>query len=119
TDAARDKHALQARAERLVCWTRSQLAATIIVRSCQPPENRASAVGALTFRVQDATQTIPTFCPGFSRASRIVRRSADYWRVLSTVVHLGDQYPNTPSGFNLWCSILRGFGDRRSDRDGF
>src|SRR4029077_16632681 len=113
------KHLPWSRGACLVCWTNSQLAATIIARSCSPPENRASGVRALTFRVQDATQTIPTFCPGLSRASRIVGRSTDYWRVLSTVVHLGDQYSNSFPGFNLWCSILRGFGDRRSDRDGF
>src|SRR3984893_11106915 len=74
---------LVAREERLVRWTTSQIAATIIMRSCPPPENRASAVRTLTFRISDAAQTIPTFCPGFSRTSRIVRRSADYWRVLA------------------------------------
>src|SRR5215831_7444216 len=108
TDAATDKHCrLLETAESLVRWTTSQLTANIIARSYPPPENWASAARALTFHVRDATQTIPTFCPGFSRASRIVGRPADYWRVLSTFVHLRDQYSNTLSGFNLCCSILR------------
>src|SRR5262249_23580297 len=47
---------LLARAERLVRWTTSQFAATIITRSGALPEIRAPAVRALTFRVRDATQ---------------------------------------------------------------
>ena len=70
-------------------------------------------------RSRDATQTIQTFCPAFGRPSRVVGRPADYWCFLSALVGAGDWRPDRVACFKFYRSVLRGFGYRCSNRDGF
>src|SRR5215472_12843312 len=83
------------------------------------PGQGLSAVWGVNLSVRDATKTIPTFCPGFSRASRVVGRPADYRRVLSAVVGIRDWCPDRAAYFKLYRSVFRRFGSSFSDRNGF
>src|SRR6516164_4082489 len=67
-----------------------------IVQFRMPAIGRAvRAHGAFTlFPVRDAAQTIPTFCSGLGRVSRVVGRLADYGGLLSPLVACGDRYPD-------------------------
>src|ERR1700756_5577224 len=78
-----------------------------------------SAVRGVNLSVRDATQTIPTFYPAFSGASRVVGRLADHRCLLSAVVGVGDRCPDRAACFKLYRSVLRRLGGRCCDRDGF
>ena len=92
-----------------VDWTTSQFPAIIGARSRPPVGDEGCRLGGgVNLSVRDATQTIPTFRPGFSRTSRVLGRPADYRRFLSAVVGIGDRYPDPAAYFQLYRAVFRG-----------